>query len=51
MLSDLKTFRPLEVFTVVALAYFVVIFIASEGVQFIERRLSASGEGLGAAGH
>ncbi|MFO1295970.1 MAG: amino acid ABC transporter permease [Rubrivivax sp.] len=46
-----KTFRPLEVFTVVALAYFVVIFAASEVVRFVERRLAASGEGLGATGH
>jgi polar amino acid transport system permease protein len=39
-----KTFRPLEVFTVAALAYFVLIFAASLVVQQVERRLAASGE-------
>ena len=41
-----KTFRPLEVFTVTALIYFVVIFAASQLVHGLERRLAASGEGL-----
>lgn len=41
-----KTFRPLEVFTVAALAYFVVIFAASFLAHRVERRLSASGEGM-----
>jgi polar amino acid transport system permease protein len=39
-----KTFRPLEVFTVTALIYFVVIFAASLMVQRLERRLAVSGE-------
>ena len=41
-----KTFRPLEVFTVTALIYFVVIFAASTLVHGLERRLAASGEGM-----
>jgi polar amino acid transport system permease protein len=41
-----KTFRPLEVFTVTALIYFVVIFAASTLVHGVERRLAASGEGM-----
>jgi polar amino acid transport system permease protein len=40
-----KTFRPLEVFTVTALIYFFVIFLASSLVGILERRLAASGEG------
>jgi polar amino acid transport system permease protein len=40
-----KTFRPLEVFTVAALIYFVVIFAASLLVHRVERRLAVSGEG------
>jgi polar amino acid transport system permease protein len=39
-----KTFRPLEVFTTVALIYFVVIFAASLVVHRVERRLAVSGE-------
>jgi polar amino acid transport system permease protein len=39
-----KTFRPLEVFTVAALIYFVVIFAASLCAQGLERRLAISGE-------
>jgi polar amino acid transport system permease protein len=39
-----KTFRPLEVFTVTALIYFVVIYAASLVVHRIERRLAVSGE-------
>jgi polar amino acid transport system permease protein len=39
-----KTFRPLEVFTVTALIYFVVIYAASLVVHRIERRLAISGE-------
>ena len=39
-----KTFRPLEVFTVVALIYFTVIFAASLLVHRVERRLAVSGE-------
>jgi polar amino acid transport system permease protein len=40
-----KTFRPLEVFTVAALLYFVVIYGASLLAQAFERRLAVSGEG------
>ena len=39
-----KTFRPLEVFTVTALIYFVVIYFASLVEHRIERRLAVSGE-------
>ena len=39
-----KTFRPLEVFTVTALIYFVVIYSASLVVHRVERRLAVSGE-------
>lgn len=41
-----KTFRPLEVYTAVALMYFTVIFAASLVARYIEHRLSVSGEGL-----
>ena len=41
-----KTFRPLEVFTVAALLYFVVIFGASQLALAVERRLARSGEGM-----
>lgn len=40
-----KTFRPLEVYTVVAVIYFVLIFVFSQGSIWIERRLARSGEG------
>lgn len=40
-----KTFRPLEVYTVTALLYFVVIFAASTLVHRLERRWAVSGEG------
>jgi polar amino acid transport system permease protein len=39
-----KTFRPLEMFTVAALIYFVVIFAFSLAARGIERRLAISGE-------
>jgi polar amino acid transport system permease protein len=39
-----KTFRPLEIFTVTALIYFVVIFAGSLAVHGLERRLAVSGE-------
>jgi polar amino acid transport system permease protein len=39
-----KTFRPLETYTVVALIYFVVIFIASQLARLLELRLARSGE-------
>lgn len=40
-----RTFRPLEVYTVVAVIYFVVIFGFSQMSIMIERRLAKSGEG------
>jgi len=40
-----KTFRPLEVYTVVALIYFVLIFVVSQLSILVERRLAKSGEG------
>ncbi|MGQ3353136.1 MAG: amino acid ABC transporter permease [Phreatobacter sp.] len=39
-----KTFRPLEVFTVAALIYFVTISLFSALGALIERRMAASGE-------
>jgi polar amino acid transport system permease protein len=39
-----KSFRPLETYTVVALIYFGVIFIASQGTRLLELRLARSGE-------
>jgi len=39
-----KTFRPLETYTVVALVYFVVIFLASLVARRLELRLARSGE-------
>lgn len=39
-----KTFRPLEVFTVVALIYFVAISLVSGLAHLLERRFAASGE-------
>ncbi len=41
-----KTFRPLEVFTVAALMYFVVIYVASLAAGRLERRWVVSGEGM-----
>ena len=40
-----KTFRPLEVYTIVALIYFVLIFVFSQASIWVEHRLSKSGEG------
>ncbi len=40
-----RTFRPLEVYSVVALIYFVLIFSVSQFSILIERRLARSGEG------
>jgi polar amino acid transport system permease protein len=34
-----ETYRPLEVYTVVALVYFALLFPATRGVQWYERRL------------
>jgi polar amino acid transport system permease protein len=45
-----KTFRPLEVFTVTALIYFVVIFAASRLVHGLERRLARAAKGWRADG-
>jgi polar amino acid transport system permease protein len=39
-----KTFRPLEVFTVAALIYFVTISLFSALGALVERRMAASGE-------
>lgn len=39
-----KTFRPLETYTVVALVYFFVIFLASLLARQLELRLARSGE-------
>lgn len=39
-----KTFRPLEVYTVVAVMYFVLIFVFSQVSIWVERRLAESGE-------
>jgi len=39
-----KSFRPLETYTVVALVYFVVIFLASLLARQLELRLARSGE-------
>lgn len=39
-----KTFRPLEVFTMVAAMYFAMIFPLSIGVRKLERKLAQSGE-------
>lgn len=40
-----RTFRPLEVYTVVAVLYFVLIFGFSQMSIVVERRLAKSGEG------
>ncbi len=40
-----KTFRPLEVYTVVAAIYFVLIFLFSQMSIAVEHRLAKSGEG------
>lgn len=40
-----QTFRPLEVYTVVAVIYFVLIFSFSQLSIAVERRLARSGEG------
>jgi polar amino acid transport system permease protein len=40
-----RTFRPLEVYTVVALIYFTMIFGFSQLSIIVERRLAKSGEG------
>lgn len=42
-----KTYRPLEVYTVVALVYFVLIFGASRLASLVEARLARSGESGG----
>lgn len=40
-----KTFRPLEVYTIVALIYFILIFVFSQASILVEHRLAKSGEG------
>jgi polar amino acid transport system permease protein len=40
-----QVYRPLEVFTVVAVMYFCVIFPISQGINLLERRLGKGGEG------
>ncbi|MDA8747802.1 hypothetical protein N9M66_06285 [Litoreibacter sp.] len=40
-----KTFRPLEVYTIVAVIYFILIFCFSQMSILLERRLAKSGEG------
>lgn len=40
-----RTFRPLEVYTVVAVIYFLLIFVFSQSSIMVERRLAKSGEG------
>ena len=37
-----RTFRPLEIYTVVAIMYFIVIFATSMGVRVLENRLARS---------
>ena len=39
-----KTFRPLEVYTVVAVMYFILIFVFSQLSILVEHRLARSGE-------
>jgi len=43
MRISVETFRPLEVFTVVALMYFVVLFSISMAVRVLEARLARAG--------
>ncbi len=38
-----QTFRPFEIFTVVMIAYFLVIYPVARGVDYIYRRLAALG--------
>ncbi|MEP4197065.1 MAG: amino acid ABC transporter permease [Aliishimia sp.] len=40
-----RTFRPLEAYTVVAVMYFVLIFVFSQLSIIVERKLAKSGEG------
>lgn len=40
-----KTFRPLEVYTVVAVMYFLLILVFSQATIFLEYRLAKTGEG------
>ncbi len=40
-----KTFRPLEVYTIIAVIYFVLIFVISQISILVERRLARSGVG------
>jgi polar amino acid transport system permease protein len=36
-----ETYRPLEVYTVVALVYFALLFPATRAAQWLERRMAA----------
>lgn len=40
-----RTFRPLEVYSVIAVMYFVLIFVFSQLSIIVERKLAKSGEG------
>jgi polar amino acid transport system permease protein len=40
-----KTFRPLEVYTIVAVMYFFLILVFSQLTILLEYRLAKSGEG------
>lgn len=42
MQINTQTFRPLEVYSVIAVMYFTVLFIASLASQQLERRLARS---------
>lgn len=41
---SLSTYRPLEIFTVIAAMFFLIFFCASRALQALERRLARSGE-------
>jgi polar amino acid transport system permease protein len=38
-----RTFRPLEIFTTVAVIYFILVIVVSQIVEWLERRLAAAG--------
>jgi len=37
-----QTYRPLEVYTLIALMYFTLLLLISQGSQLLERRLAVS---------
>jgi polar amino acid transport system permease protein len=41
-----ESYRPLEVYTVIAIIYFAILFPATRGVQWYERRLKADATGI-----